>query len=64
MYPMDRKEKDTCRQSLASSLEVLIMNYSFPVCIHDQSGDFRHSTQHFYTSLGVGLSLKGNGKSS
>ncbi|MBM0478099.1 conjugal transfer protein TraJ, partial [Klebsiella pneumoniae] len=24
MYPMGRNEKDTCRQSLASSLEALI----------------------------------------
>lgn len=33
MYPMDRNEKDTCRQSLASSLEALIMHYSFPVWV-------------------------------
>ncbi|EIV2296600.1 TPA: conjugal transfer protein TraJ [Klebsiella pneumoniae] len=55
MYQMDRKEKDTCRQSLASSLEVLIMNYSFPVCIHDQSGDFPAFNAAFLHEFGGGL---------
>lgn len=55
MYPMDRNEKDTCRQSLASSLEALIMHYSFPVCIHNQSGEFPAFNSAFLYEFGGAL---------
>ncbi|HED3986134.1 TPA: conjugal transfer protein TraJ [Klebsiella pneumoniae] len=54
MYPMDRKEKDTCRQSLASSLQMLIMSYSFPACIHTHDGFFPAFNPAFLTEFGNG----------
>lgn len=53
MYPMDRKEKDARRQSLASSLEMLIMHYSFPVCVHTQAGEFPAFNSAFLHEFGV-----------
>jgi len=55
MYPMDRKEKDISRQSPASSLEMLIMHYSFPVCVHTQGGEFPAFNSAFLQEFGVSL---------
>jgi hypothetical protein len=53
MYPMDRNEKDTCRQSLASSLErsscTILSQFVFII----SQENFRHSIQHFCMSSGA-----------
>ncbi|CTQ00016.1 TraJ (fragment) [Klebsiella variicola] len=62
MYPMDRNEKDTSRQSLVSSLEALIMHYSFPVCIHNQSGEFPAFNAAFCMNSGALCNPNGVGR--
>lgn len=52
MYPMDRNEKDASRQSLASSLEMLILSYSFPACIHTHDGLFPAFNPAFLNEFG------------
>ncbi|HFT6601505.1 TPA: conjugal transfer protein TraJ [Klebsiella oxytoca] len=55
MYPMDRKEKDTCRQSPASRPEMLTMHYPFPVCLHTQGGEFLAFNSAFLQEFGLFL---------
>ncbi|WP_200780759.1 conjugal transfer protein TraJ [Klebsiella oxytoca] len=55
MYPTDRKEKDTPRQSPPSHLEMLVKHYSFPVCIHTQGGGFTAFNSAFSQEFGTRL---------
>lgn len=60
MYSMDRKEKDTCSQSLVTCLEKHIKNYPFPVCVHNQAGLFPAFNEAFLNEFGMILESESN----